>query len=168
MLDALRSFFDEMTGGTQPADAFAADDYRLAAVALLVHLANADGVVDEAERQRLHRLVEGRFALSTAEASQLIAQASTQEREAVDLFHFTRILKRRLDEAGRQAVVAALWEVAYADGAVHEFEENIVARVAELLGVSPREKVELRQKAEREGPEDVSAAGPWGLRSVAP
>ena len=168
MLDALRSFFDEMAGGTRPADAFAADDHRIAAVALLVHLANADGVLAEAEQLRLHRLVEERYALGPADADRLIAQASADEREAIDLFHFTHILKRRLDEAGRQAVVEALWEMAYADGTVHEFEENIVARVAELLGVSPRERVELRQRAEAEGAEPESPTGPWGGRGGAP
>ena len=164
MFDALRNFFDEMTGGARPPESFAGDDHRVAAVALMVHLAEADGVLDEPERKRLQRLVEERYELDPAQARQMIAQASADEREAIDLFQFTHVLKRRLDEKGRQAVVEQLWEMAYADGQAHEFEENIIWRVAELLGVSPRERVELRQRAEREGPEDMSGAGPWGAR----
>ena len=166
MFDALRSFFDEMTGGARPPDGFAEDDHRVAAVALLVHLADADGVLDAPERKRLQRLVEERYALAPAQARRLIVQASADEREAVDLFRFTHILKRRLDEKGRQAVVRLLWEMAYADGQAHELEENIIWRVAELLGVSPRERVELRQDAEREGPEDMTGEGPWGFRGT--
>ena len=164
MFDALRNFFDEMTGGARPPESFAGDDHRVAAVALMVHLAEADGVLDEPERKRLQRLVEERYELDPAQARQMIAQASADEREAIDLFQFTHVLKRRLDEKGRQAVVEQLWEMAYADGQAHEFEENIIWRVAELLGVSPRERVELRQRAEREGPEDMNGAGPWGAR----
>lgn len=163
MFNSLRNFFDEMTGGARPPTGFAEDDHRVAAVALLVHLANSDGIIDAAERQRLQRIVEERYALDPAQARQLIAQASADEREAVDLFHFTHVLKRRLDEAGRQTVVELLWDMAFADGQAHEFEENIIWRVAELLGVSPRERVELKQQAERAGPEDVSE-GPWGSR----
>ncbi len=56
------------------------------------------------------------------------------------------MLKRRLDEEGRIAVVGMLWDMAHADGAVHEFEENVVWRVAELLGVSTRDRVLLRRE----------------------
>jgi uncharacterized tellurite resistance protein B-like protein len=162
MLDALRTFIDEITGGDRPAEEFAPDDHRLAAVALLVHIATADGAIDPAEQTRLFRIVEDRYGLDHEHARRLILRAEADEREAVDLYHFTRILTRRLDQAGRQAVVEALWDMAYADGAVHELEENIVWRVAELLGVSARDRVELRQRAEREGPEDMSKVGPWG------
>ncbi len=162
MLEALRSFLDDLATGTRAPEAFAADDHRVAAVALLVHIAGVDGTVDAAEAMRLERLVRERYELDPAQARSLIAQATEDEREAVDLFAFTHILKRRLDDAGRHAVIEALWEMAYADGEVHEFEENIVWRVAELLGVSSRDRVELRQRAEREGPEDLKGAGPWG------
>jgi tellurite resistance protein TerB len=34
----------------------------------------------------------------------------------------------------------------YADGRVNEFEHNIIWRAADLLGVSTRQRVELRQR----------------------
>ena len=37
--------------------------------------------------------------------------------------------------------------MAYADGKADEIEENIVWRVAELLGVSSRDRLILKQKA---------------------
>ena len=39
-----------------------------------------------------------------------------------------------------------MWEIVYADGNVHEFEHNIIWRAADLLGVSTRQRVELRQR----------------------
>jgi uncharacterized tellurite resistance protein B-like protein len=45
-------------------------------------------------------------------------------------------------------MVEMLWEVAYADGVLHEFESNLVWRAAELLGVSTRDRVELRKAVE--------------------
>ena len=38
-----------------------------------------------------------------------------------------------------------LWEIAMADRVVHEFESNLVWRVAELLGVSARDRVLMRK-----------------------
>jgi len=39
-----------------------------------------------------------------------------------------------------------MWEIVYADGSVNEFEHNIIWRAADLLGVSTRQRVELRQR----------------------
>lgn len=50
--------------------------------------------------------------------------------------------------------------MAYADGKADEIEENIVWRVAELLGVSSRDRLILKQKAGREGAEPLPT-NPW-------
>lgn len=145
MLDALKNFINELTGDS-PATQVESADYQLAAAALLVHIASIDGDFDEDERARIQQLVEARFGLSAGAARQLIEAAWASEREAVDLYRFTSVLKRRLDADGRLAVVGMLWDMAHADGAVHEFEENVVWRVAELLGVSTRDRVMLRRE----------------------
>jgi uncharacterized tellurite resistance protein B-like protein len=51
-------------------------------------------------------------------------------------------------------------EVIYAEGSVNEFEENIIWRAADLLGVSSRQRVELRQQiaADRVVPPPVGSA----------
>jgi len=159
MLDALKAFLDELGGGAPRQRQYEASDYRLAAAALLVHLASIDGEFDAGERAYLQRTVETRFGLDRAAARELIDAAMESERDAVDLYRFTNVLKRMLDEEGRRQVISMLWEMAYADGTVHEFEENIIWRVAELLGVSTRDRVGLRQDAK-----DAAAKpepGPW-------
>jgi uncharacterized tellurite resistance protein B-like protein len=159
MLDALKTFIDELTGDAPARRPYAPADYRLAAAALLVHLASIDGEFDEGERAYLQRTIEARFGLDAAAAQDLIDQAWRSEREAVDLYRFTNVLKRALDEDGRRQVIGMLWEMAYADGTIHEFEENVIWRVAELLGVSTRDRVGLRQDA-RDAAERPRQ-GPW-------
>lgn len=159
MLDALKKFIGELTGEAEPSQADAVADYQLAAAALLVHIASIDGDFDTDEQRRIQELVEARFGIPAAEASQLIAAAWESERDAVDLYRFTSVLKRRLDAEGRRQVVGMLWDMAHADGAVHEFEENVVWRVAELLGVSTRDRVLLRREV-RDGL-GAPTEGPW-------
>lgn len=159
MLQMLRNFVNDLAGEAPRSKAFEPADYRLAAAALLVHLASIDGEFDEGERAYLQRTVETRFGVDPASARELIDQAWESEREAVDLYRFTNVLKRTLDEEGRRQVVAMLWEMAYADGTIHEFEENVIWRVAELLGISTRDRVGLRQRA-RDAAEKP-AQGPW-------
>jgi uncharacterized tellurite resistance protein B-like protein len=53
---------------------------------------------------------------------------------------------RALDEPGRQRIIEMMWEMVFADQRVSEFEENVMWRVADLLGVSARERIALRQR----------------------
>ena len=67
MFDRLKSFFDDLTGAGQERG-FAPDDYRVAAAALLIHMANADGHVAPQEQRRLRKILEERFELDPAAA----------------------------------------------------------------------------------------------------
>ena len=71
--------------------------------------------------------------------------AEAADREAVDLYGFTSVLKRQLDEKDRERIVEMMWELVFADGKVHEFEDNLVWRAAELLGVSSQARIRLKQ-----------------------
>ncbi len=161
MLDRLKHFMAELAG-EPAAREFGEDDYRLAAVALLVHLAKAEGPTDEPERARLADIIEKNFGLDPQATARLIQSAEASDREAVDFYHFTHVLCRSLDQPGRLRIIEMMWEIALADDDVHEVEENIVARIAELLGVSPHDRVRLRHRVATEPPAAGTAvAGPW-------
>ena len=76
----------------------------------------------------------------------MIDKATAAEHEAVDLYHFTSLLNRTLDEDGRAKIVEMMWEIVYADGQRDELEDNLLWRAADLLGVSQRERIDLRRR----------------------
>lgn len=166
MFDALKRFVAEVTGTQTHARPFGEDDYRLAAAALLIHLAKVDGICSLAERRRLEALIEERFGLDAQKAAELTAVAEQADRKAVDFYQFTSLLKHTLDANGRLKVVEMLWEIAFADGAVHELEENTIWRLAELLGVSSRDRILLRQRVAEKSQREADIAGPWSLSST--
>jgi uncharacterized tellurite resistance protein B-like protein len=86
------------------------------------------------------------FSLTEALTDELIEAAVAADRDAVDFYHFTSLLMRNLDEQGRLRVVEMLWEIAFADGVISEFEDNALWRVADLLGISSRDRIALRQR----------------------
>ena len=146
MFQAFKDFVSELTGGHKDPGRFDESDYRLAAAALLVHVGMIDGMLSDAERAKLHTIVRRCFQLDDAAADALIAQATVAEQEAVDLYHFTSLLNRTLDEEGRRRMVEMMWQMVYADQQVSEFEENLIWRAADLLGVSSRDRIELRRR----------------------
>ena len=154
MLDGLRQFIADVVSPTaHPDRAFDDTGYRLAAIALLIHVISLDGEPTDLERRKLHSLIESRFGLDRGAADHLIASATLVEGEAVDLYHFTSVIMRSVDEAGRLRIVEMMWELAYADGAITEFEDNVVWRAADLLGVSSRDRVELKHQVSGRQPE---------------
>ncbi len=157
MFEAFRSFVADFVEGEKHPSQFADNDYRLAAVALLVHAATIDGDMSERERDKLHAVVKSRFALTDAQADELIDKATAAEHEAVDLYHFTSLLNRVLDEEGRAKVVEMMWQIVYADGRRDELEDNLLWRAADLLGVSARERIALRQRIAGAGGEPGDA-----------
>jgi uncharacterized tellurite resistance protein B-like protein len=153
MFESFRNFVAEFVEGEKHPSHFADNDYRLAAAALLVHAASIDGEMSQSERDKLHSVVKRRFALDDKLTDELIDKATQAEHEAVDLYHFTSLLNRIVDEEGRARIVEMMWEIVYADGRRDELEDNLLWRAADLLGVSARERIELRQRVAREADE---------------
>jgi uncharacterized tellurite resistance protein B-like protein len=146
MFAAFRKFVSGLAAGDTHPTRFAENDYRLAAAALLVHAAAIDGDISDVERQKLHALIKARFGLDEAATDELVAEATLAEQEAVDLYHFTSQLNRSLDEDARRRIVEMMWEIVYADRRVTELEDNLLWRAADLLGISSRDRIELRQR----------------------
>ncbi len=146
MLKELKSFFADLSGEEKPKP-FDDSDYRLSAAALLVHVATLDHELAAEDRETLQGLLKSRFDLDEARTAELIDAAVTADREAVDFYRFTHNLMRSLDEAGRQRVVEMMWEMAYSDHAVSEFEDNVMWRVGDLLGISTNDRIALKHRA---------------------
>ena len=146
MFASFRKFLSDCTAGDKHPSRFEEDDYRLAASALLVHAAAIDGEISPVERDKLHAVIKRRFELDEETTNELVVEATAAEQQAVDLYHFTSLINRTLDQAGRLRVVEMMWEIVFADGHVSEFEDNLLWRAADLLGISSRERIELRQQ----------------------
>jgi uncharacterized tellurite resistance protein B-like protein len=157
MLDGLRQFIAEIVSpGADRDRAFDDTGYRLAATALLIHVISLDGEPSEVEKRKLHSLLESSFGLDPGAADQLIASATLVEGEAVDLYHFTSVIMRSVNEEGRLRIVEMMWELVYADGQVSELEDNVVWRAADLLAVSSRDRIDLKHRVAARQPTAVT------------
>ncbi len=154
MLESLKQFLADLAGDAKPQEHFRDDDYRLAAAALLIHVCSIDGEMSTVEREKLHDILKRTFELDESAVAALIDAGLAADREAVDLYGFTSLINRSLTAEGRLRMVEMMWEIIYADGRVTEFEDNVVWRAADLLGISSRARIALRHRV---------AAGRTGL-----
>ncbi len=146
MLDRIKALLSERGDTAPEAAGHHAGELRLAAAALLIEAARLDGRFDEVERERITRLVRQRFGLSDAEAARLFAEAEKAAEDANELYRFTRVIKDRFDHPERVELIEMLWDVVYADGVLHDFEANLLRRIAGLIYVSDRESGSARKR----------------------
>ena len=144
----IKTFVDHVLGEDEGAGNLREDELRLAAAALLIHASMIDGHVDPEETKTLKALLQSRFAIDDDQLRRTLKEAEVWEHDSVDLYRFTSVLCRGLDQDGRQRIVEMLWEIVLADGVLHEFESNLVWRASELLGVSTHDRVRLRKLVE--------------------
>ncbi|CAN7244747.1 TerB family tellurite resistance protein [Ensifer sp. ENS07] len=144
MFERLRTFLDGLTG---PAKRIEHGDPRVAVIALCFQVMEADGRILASERRKMRKVIKEHYKLDDASLSALIAAGETAESEAIDFYQFTAELKRHLSEEQRVELVGMLWDVVYADGERSEMEDHVIWRIADLLGVSGRDRVLQRQEA---------------------
>lgn len=150
MFERVLSFLRDLPAGGEARPS--ADDPRVAASALLYHVMNADGVRQDVEWERFKQILAETYSVSGEELCALAAAGERADNEAIDLYAFTSVLKRDLDAEARKAFIGLMWEIVYADGELDELEDNTVWRVAELIGVERRDRIEARRKAAAEVP----------------
>ena len=139
MLDALRALF---TGRAPPATPVAGsapevDPLHLAACALLLEVAWADGEFSVAERAHLEDVLARHFNLAPEEGSRLLAVADEARRNSVDHYRFTSVLKKSYDTGQKMVMAEVIWGLALADGEIAEHEHYLTRKIANLLDLEP-------------------------------
>ncbi|MBL4690102.1 MAG: TerB family tellurite resistance protein [Rhodospirillales bacterium] len=130
------------------------DDLQVAAVALLVEAAVMDGDFDDAERDVIAALIADRFGLGDDATRDLISAGEEAVERSHQLYAFTRVIKQGFEVEDRIEMIEMLWDVACADGEIHDYEANLVRRVAGLIHVSDRDSGQARKRAMiRQNPE---------------
>ncbi|WP_075997579.1 TerB family tellurite resistance protein [Salaquimonas pukyongi] len=152
MFDRIKALLLEQDGPEEnPATP---DEQHLAEAALMFHVIVADGNVRDVEIDRMRAVLTERYNLSEEAFSELLEAARQAESEAVDLYRFTSLLNKRFDRDQRIAMIERLWEMVFADGELHEFEDNVVWRVAQLLHVESPDRIAMKQRVRDRAAQD--------------
>jgi uncharacterized tellurite resistance protein B-like protein len=146
MLKALNDLFDRAFAAKGAAPEDREHALRIATALLLIEVARADYADDLDEGAAIVRELQEFFTLEESEAQLLVAEARGQADRAVSLQSFTRRLVEQLTEAEKHRVVEMLWRVALADRHLDKHEDYVVRQVADLLYVSQRDLIRIRNR----------------------
>lgn len=146
MLNRLKNLFDKPQ--TESAAKLTDNGVKLASAALLAHAARLDGRVDETETSALQNILTRGFDLDDAEAQDLLSLAQAEEEAAHDLYRWTTVINKNLQEDEKVGLIEQLWIIVLADGVVDDYEANLIRRVTGLIHVPDRLSGEARKRAE--------------------
>ena len=157
VIDRFKALFLDRAGAPEGGGArHSLEELHLAAAALMVEAAQMDDEFDADERATVQRLVAKRFGLSREESESLVEAAEARIAAASQLHGFTRVIKDAFSQDERVELLEMLWEVAYADGRLHDHEANLMRRITGLLHVPDRESGRARKRVlERLGPDQA-------------
>ncbi len=148
MLERIKAFVSKWeTCAPRGNDVRAIEEYQVAAAALLVEAARMDDTFDSGERATILNLLTGRFALTAEEGEDLLDAAEEEVAQSNQLYGFTKAVKDAFTNEQRVELLEMLWEVAYSDGELHDYEASLIRRVTGLLHVSDRDSGAARKRA---------------------
>ncbi|MDQ8153907.1 MAG: TerB family tellurite resistance protein [Gemmatimonadota bacterium] len=149
MLEPLRQFIRQRRSvevHAAPAES-PHDEIQLAATALLLDLAYADGDFSPPERAHIESALSRHFNLDLPSVQALLVMADGERMKAVDHFQFTRMIGEHLDVGQRVVLAEVMYGVILADGRVEDRESVLLRKLANLLDVAPGYLSEARRRA---------------------
>jgi len=120
----------------------------VAACALLLEVAHADGEFTPAEQERIEDALARHFGLDESTRRELVALAEAERRQSVDHFQFTRLINEHYDLGQKMVLAELMWGVVLADGEIAKHETYLVRKLASLLDLQPGYLAQARRRAQ--------------------
>ncbi len=134
MLARLRSWIKDFTEDEAAAPAGDAE-WAQTLAGLLVEAAMADGELDSDERRQIARVLHGQLELGEATVGKMIDDALASHEARVEIHGLTRAIRAETEPEDRVAIMEMAWMVVLADGELHDYEAQLMRRLAGLLYV---------------------------------
>ena len=131
MLNSLKSFFHQAET-THQSDT---DHLRLLS-GLMIEAANIDGHVDQKEVNKISKVLIDTFHEKPSAVEEEVKKCLNELGEHKSFHSFTSQINQSFSNEKKIILLEILWEIILADGKVHDFESNLIRRLAGLLYIS--------------------------------
>jgi len=126
------------------------DPLRVATAAILLEIAYADGTFTPAEDGDVVGYLERAFELNEDEARDLIAAAGELREKTIDHFSLTNFVRKNSSLEQRVEIVKTMWRIVYSDRKLTDYENYLVRKLADLLGLEHHVMIEAKVGVLRE------------------
>ena len=159
MFSSINHFFKERIAKSDDEKSM---NEHLAVAALLVEVMIIDGDLADAELNTVTKSLGELLDIEANDLHDLIELSKKEVSAATSLYQFTRQINESYNIDKKLQLMTTLWRVAYADGKLDKYEENIIRRIADLIHIRHSEyikcKVTARQPDQLTGQDEDSKA----------
>ena len=114
---------------------------------LMIEAAYTDGKIDKNELNKIKLSLINIFAEDPNEVNLILEEAVKNKNNTKSLHHYTSFINKNFDENKKLLLIETLWEIVLSDGQIHDFESNLIRRLAGLLYVSDIDSGNARKRA---------------------
>lgn len=144
MLNRIARFFDQHLQHEDGSKELSFEQKQLAVAALLIEVAIADHSLQDSELVSLRAILERKFTLTPLQLDELEELALAEQSDATSLYQFTHLINAECSAKEKYDLIQAMWEIAYADGTLHKYQEALIRKVAELIYVPHSQFIRAR------------------------
>lgn len=131
MFNSLKSFFSQSRDVEDPLK----NDLNLLC-GLMIEAANVDGIIEQKEINKISKALVETFHEDPNAVNNEIQKCLEEIKEHKSLHFFTSRINKSFDMEKKIILIEILWEIIFEDGKVHDFESNLIRRLAGLLYIS--------------------------------
>ena len=114
---------------------------------LMIEAAYTDGQIEKIELDKIKSSLINIFEEDENEVNSVLNQAINNKNNSKSLYHYTSIINKNFSEDKKLLLVETLWEIVLSDGKIHDYESNLIRRLAGLLYISDVNSGNARKKA---------------------
>tara|TARA_E500000178_G_scaffold278258_1_gene277712 strand:- start:3972 stop:4421 length:450 start_codon:yes stop_codon:yes gene_type:complete len=114
---------------------------------LMIEAAYTDGKVDEIELNKIKSSLINVFKEDPEEVEIVIKEALKNKNNSRSLHNYTSFINKNFNDDKKLLLIEALWEIVLSDGEIHDFESNLIRRLAGLLYISDVNSGNARKRA---------------------
>ena len=114
---------------------------------LMMEAANVDGQIDQVEIDKIHKVLIDVFNEDPHSVEIELKKCLDEIGDNKSLYSFTSKINKSFESEKKILLLEILWEIILEDGHVHDFESNLVRRLAGLLYISDVECGNAKRKA---------------------
>ena len=114
---------------------------------LMIEAAYTDGQIDESELNKIKLSLINIFSEDPKEVDLVLEKADENKNKSKSLHHYTSFINKNFDDKKKILLIETLWEIVLSDGEIHDFESNLIRRLAGLLYISDVDSGNAKKRA---------------------
>ena len=114
---------------------------------LMIEAAYTDGQIDASELNKIKSTLINIFSEDPKEVNLVLKKAEENKNNSKSLHHYTSFINKNFDDKKKILLIEVLWEIVLSDGEVHDFESNLIRRLAGLLYISDVDSGNAKKRA---------------------